>query len=248
MALLKSLERQENVFPVHLWLDGHHGHLKTKIKTDYIAGLVKKNFPLVRLIELNGNIGIEKMTIDGLSYMCDRYERIIVLEDDCFPTRDAVNIFSKDIEYIEKKSDIYSVYGHYFLTPSEGRTITRFQGWGWASTCKKILPVLENLKDCFAMPEEKYLQWVKQNLTPEIRGLLDVTHPRNCLIPLNSFFCWDSCTCLLTALAGLKHMKTSKRVIYNCGIGHDSTHFPDKQKFRNPPYNMISIDEVWNYF
>jgi glycosyltransferase involved in cell wall biosynthesis/SAM-dependent methyltransferase len=63
-----------------------------------------------------------------------------------------------------------------------------------------------------------------------------------------SFFCWDGCTCLITAMRGLVHKKTRKRVIYNCGIGNGSTHFPQEDKFRLPPFNMISPQEVWSYY
>jgi hypothetical protein len=46
----------------------------------------------------------------------------------------------------------------------------------------------------------------------------------------------------------LRHKKTNRRVIYNCGVGADSGHFLDPDRFRNPPFNMISPEEVWSVF
>jgi len=170
------------------------------------------------------------------------------LEDDCFPTSCAIDEFEKGLNEIERRPEVYSVYGHHFLTESEGETITRFQGWGWATTREKLLPVLAEMKKCFAMSEPDYLQWARKNLTPEVIKRLDVTPGRNCVPVIASQFCWDGCTCLVTAMRELVHKKTSKRVIYNCGMGDGSTHFPENDKFLLPPLNMITPKEVWSYY
>jgi len=246
--ILESLQRQGATSDVHVWLDGHAGRASLKGSVEQCRKLVRTEFPWAVLTTATGNIGIEKLMIDGLSFMSEHYEKIIVLEDDCFPTANAVAEFEKTLDEIEKRDDVYSVYGHHFLTPSEGKTITRFQGWGWATTRKKLLPVLSEMKKCFAMAEHDYLDWVRQNLTPEIIKRLDVTPGRNCVPVIMSHFCWDGCTCLLTAMRGLLHKKTAKRAVYNCGIGDDSMHFRPDDRFRLPPFNMINPGEVWNYY
>ncbi len=246
--LLESLRRQGTTNDIHVWLDGHHGRASLKGPVETCREIVKKEFPQVHLTVMNGNIGIEKMTIDGLDFMAQHYERIIVLEDDCFPVKGAIAEFEKELDEIESRQEIYSVYGHHFLTESEGETITRFQGWGWATTREKLLPILAEIKRCFAMSEPDFLWWVRQSLTPEVIKRLDVTPGRNCVPVITSFFCWDGCTCLITAMRGLVHKKTRKRVIYNCGMGGDSTHFQQNDRFRQPPFNMISPEEVWDYF
>ena len=148
------------------------------------------------------------MTIDGLHFMCGHYEKIIVLEDDCFPTSKCIQVFSECLDIIRFEPEVFSVYGHHFEMPAELDSITRFQGWGWASTKEKILPILSELRKCFAMSEDEYLKWVKNSLTQEIEKRLNVTPPRNCMIPLSQFFCWDACIALLTAMRGLVHRKT----------------------------------------
>jgi glycosyltransferase involved in cell wall biosynthesis len=246
--LLESLRRQGTKNDIHVWLDGHHGRPPLVGSVRQCLHLVRERFPQVHLTAMTGNLGIEKLMIDGLSFMALRYDRIIVLEDDCFPTANAIDEFEHALDEISMRPEVYSVYGHHFLTESEGDTITRFQGWGWATTRQKLLPVLAEIKRCFAMSEPEYLQWVRANMTPDVRKRLDVTPGRNCVKVASSFFCWDACTCVVTAARRLVHKKTAKRVIYNCGMGNDSTHFPENDKFRHPPFNMITPQEVWNYY
>ncbi len=247
-AVLESLRLQRNGRDVHVWLDGHSGRKHLIAKVEECRQMVVEKFPEMQLTINNGNIGNEKLTIDCLDFMSSRYERIIVLEDDCFPIRSALDVFETELDAVASRSDVFSVYGHHFMVPAEAETISRFQGWGWATTTEKLLLLLPELKECFAMSEPDYLQWVKGGLTPEIIDALDVTPGRNCIDVMTSFFSQDSCLCLLTAQRGLLHKKTGKRVIYNCGLGEGGEHFSYAEIFRKPPYNMITVDEVWQYF
>ncbi len=246
--VLESLRRQGVTSNVHVWLDGHAGRRSLIGPVNQCREMVKSQFPWAHLTAINGNIGIEKLMIDGLGFMSQHYDRIIVLEDDCFPTACAIEEFKKALDEIEKRPDVYSVYGHHFLTESEGEIITRFQGWGWATTRQKLLPMLAEMKQCFTMSEPEYLKWVQSNLTPEVVRRLDVTPGRNCVPVIASHFCWDGCTCLVTAMRRLLHKKTARRAIYNCGMGDGSTHFAANDRFRRPPFNMISPQEVWDYY
>ncbi len=247
-SVLESLRRQDAGLDIHVWIDGHSERMLIRDAVQQCRKCVQDNFPQMHHTFLNGHIGIEKMTLDGLTWMAGHYDRIIVLEDDCFPTASAICVFQQELDTIADIPDVYSVYGHHFLTDSEGETITRFQGWGWATTAEKLQRILPRLRDCFCMHEPDYLRWVDQQLTHDIQKRLDVTPGRNCTDVLKKFFSWDSCTCLLTAQMGLAHKKTHKRVIYNCGMGDHGGHFPVDSRFRHPPFNMISPDEVWHYF
>ncbi len=245
---LESLRRQGMTANVHVWLDGDAGRAALKGPAEQCRELVNREFPWAILTTTNGNIGIEKLMIDGLSYMSERYDKIVVLEDDCFPTASAIAEFDKALNEIKDRPDVYSVYGHHFLTASEGELITRFQGWGWATTREKLLSILPEIKKCFTMTESDYLAWVRRNLTPEVVKRLDVTPGRNCIPVIASHFCWDGCTCLLTAMRGLSHKKTAKRVIYNCGLGDDSMHFAVIDRYLQPPFNMIHPKNAWDYY
>jgi len=241
-AVLKSLASQGCANITNVWIDGHQGKQTLIDRTQRVADVAQK-YNVNSIVRHNGQLGFRKILIQGLIEMSNRYESIIVLEDDCYPTSDAVDIFSKDLELIAQDPEVFSVYGHYFLTPSEGDYITRFQSWGWATTSVKLRPILHQLIDCFSMSEKKFLEFISLTLTDEIKEILDVTPPRNPSVCLERFFAWDETVALLTGLMGMKHMKASKRIVYNIGLD-EGEHFSDKPIFRLPPFNMLTLKEV----
>lgn len=245
--VLESLQRQDALGSTHVWIDGTADRMEIAARpADCVS--VARRFPVAALRAHRGHLGIEKLMLDALSDMNRRFERLLILEDDCFPARAAVATFSQALDAIEDLDDVFSVYGHHFLTPGEGLDGTRFQGWGWATTRRKLTPILDEARRLFFLPEHEYLDYTQRMLQPEILARLDVTPGRNVCHVLRSFFSWDSCTALLTATAGLKHRPTSPRVVYNCGLGGNSGHFPDDVRLRQPPFNMIKPEEAWNHF
>lgn len=246
-AVLESLRRQDALKYTEVWLDGFQGNQNLKHKIENTIELVKK-YPVKHLNRQSGNFGFRKMLILGLVEMCKKYKDILIFEDDCFPTHDAVSEFRKELDLIRENNSIFSVYGHHFLVESEKETCARFQGWGWATTSEKLMPMLRQLIDCYSMTEERYLKFVKLALTSDIKARIDVMHPRQPSFTLEKFFAWDETLCLLTALNNQVHKPTKKRTVYNCGMGSGSTHFDDNEMWRNPPFNLITAEEVWKYF
>ena len=246
-AVLESLGRQDALKDTEVWLDGFQGNHTLKLKIEKTIELIKK-YPVKHLHKQAGNFGFRKMLILGLVEMCKKYRDILILEDDCFPTHDAVSEFRKELDLMREDKSIFSVYGHHFLSESEKETCPRFQGWGWATTSEKLMPILLQLIDCYSMTEDRYLKFVNLTLTSEIKARIDVTHPRQPSYTLEKFFAWDETLCLLTALNNQVHRPTKKRTIYNCGMGTGSTHFDENDMFRKPPFNLITPEEVWQYF
>jgi hypothetical protein len=245
---LESLKRQDVLSVTHVWIDGYAYIPEFKEEVDGCQSL-KLDFPQSHWQFHIGHLGIDKLMLDGLSFMARQYEKIIILEDDCFPTSNAISVFLEHLAEIANDPSVYSVYGHHFEVPNEGRDFSRFQGWGWATTRNKLMPVLSQLKTLFMMTEPDYLSWTAAALIPEIVAKLDVTPGRDVINVLNKQFSWDSTTALLSAMRGMSHRKTSERVIYNCGLGANSGHFHvDKNFLRQPPFNMIGVDEVWQHF
>jgi hypothetical protein len=245
--VLKSLQKQNALQYVDVWLDGHQGVPEVKRKTELVYEVVSK-FPVANIYRHNGAMGFRKMVLQALSHAVQSYRHILILEDDCFPTRDAIKIFRKELMLIENDPEVFSVYGHHFLTPSETEICNRFQGWGWATTSEKLTPFVEQLVDLYSLTEDRYLAFVDQKLTPEIRQRIDITPPRQPSFTLTKFFAWDETLCLLTALADMVHKKTAERTIYNCGASKDSSRFKNVDWYGKPPFNMISHEDVWEYY
>ncbi len=244
---LESLARQDALHNTHIFIDGDQGKPALRKKIDEVYNIASK-YQVKNIHRQRSAYGFRKMMLLSGEFMRQNYSRILFLEDDCFPTSNAIEQFSNELDEIEDKDHIFSVYGHPFMVGSEGEDFGRFQSWGWATTSKKLAPIWAELKQCYLMPEPEYLTFVNDKLSPEITNKIDVTPGRQPTETLRKFFAWDETVCLITALHGLSHKRTENRLIYNCGAGLNSTHFEHLQLFRKPPFNMIDEGEVWDFF
>jgi hypothetical protein len=245
--VLTSLEKQGALEYVDVWIDGHQGNPDVKLKVDLVKEVVSK-FAVNKIYNHNGNLGFRKLLLQALSEATAKYKHIMILEDDCFPTRHAVEVFKLELKIIENEPDVFSIYGHPFLVEAEGETCPRFQGWGWGTTSEKLKPFLKQLIDCYSLTEERYLSFVEEVLTDEVKSRIDVTPLRQPSETLTKFFAWDETLGLLTALAGKVHKKTSVRTIYNCGACQDSSRFKYVEWYLKPPFNMVHHNKIWDYF
>ena len=245
--VLESLAQQGVLDCVHVWIDGDQGNPETRKVLDQTEEIVRQY--AVRKVHRNrGNFGFRKMMLTSQRYMLERYEKIIFLEDDCFPTHNAIAEFSKELDLVSEDPSIFSVYGHPFLMPGEDKPFSRFQGWGWATTSKRLEPFWRRLMDLYLMTESEYLEFIDKNLTKDLLRKIDITPGRQPSATLKAFFAWDESLCMLTAMHGTKHKRTEQRIIYNCGVGESSGHFYNIDNYRKPPFNMVSPENVWDYF
>jgi len=245
--VLESLAQQGVLDIVNVWIDGDQGNPKRRKAVDKTEALVRQ-YPVKKVRRNRGNYGFRKMMLTSQRYMLERYEKIIFLEDDCFPCDLAIESFSEELDRIKDDPTIFSVYGHPFLVPGEGKGFGRFQGWGWGTTSEKLEPILKELLSLYLLTEEEYLEWVKQNLTPEIVKKIDVTPGRSPVDTITKFFAWDELTCMLTAMHNQTHKRSDRRLIYNCGVGESSAHFSRIEHYMKPPFNMVSPKDIWDYF
>lgn len=244
---LESLKLQNAIAQVDLWVDGDQGisDLKAKVSVTHKAASA---YQVRNRFYHRGQLGFRKMILLAMQHAVQNYKYIILLEDDCFPTRDAVDVFVNELKAVENDEKVFSVYGHPFLMAEDSGYCSRFQGWGWATTAEKLAPYVDKLIACYSMHERDYLSFTQDALTPELLERLDVTPPRLPSQTLTKFFAWDETLALLTALDNRLHKPTSKRIIYNCGIGEGSSRFGVDHKFFKPPFNLVLHKDIWNYF
>lgn len=246
--VLESLLLQDGLDHTHVWIDGDQGNQDRRARLDRTEQCVA-SFPVNQVHRNRGNYGFRKMMIVSMRKMFEMYERVLFLEDDCFPTRHALKGFAYELDQIEDDPSIFSVYGHPFLTEDEKNgPIGRFQGWGWASTREKLMPLWSKLLETYLMSEDEYKSFVTAEMTEDVLSRIDVTPGRQPSSTLPNFFAWDEALGLLAAQQRLTHKRTSERLIYNFGVGESSTHFNNIDHYRKPPFNMVTIDEIWNYF
>ncbi|MBL4619089.1 MAG: hypothetical protein GXP04_00915 [Alphaproteobacteria bacterium] len=245
--VLESLKRQNALSNVNVWIDGNAGR-KELAGAPKRCSMVAEEFQVAHIRSHSGHLGIEKLMIDALAVMMDRYDKIIILEDDCFPTSSAVAEFDSALNDIRDDKTLFSVYGHHFDVPGERPRFSRFQGWGWATWAEKLKPVHKDIKQLFLLNEEEYLLKIKSMASTDVIDRLDRTPPRYVLRTAMRQFSWDSCLAVVTASGKLDHAPTHKRVVFNCGLDNKHGHFAPKEALRNPPFNMIGPNEVWAVF
>ena len=246
-SVLESLRLQGRIGAAHVWIDGTQGraeHDDANAESLRIA----RRYAVAELREVRGHLGIEKMMLDALADMTTRYARVVVLEDDCFPTDRAIATF--EAELAAAGPEVFSIYGHHFgVEPSDTRDFPRFQGWGWAARSEAIRAVLPELRRLFLLDEAAYAAEIERRLTPAVAARLEVTPGRDVVKVLRRFFSWDSALALLTAERGLAHRRTPTPVVANTGIVAGTGHFThDAPRFRAPPFAMITLGEAWRRF
>ncbi len=248
-AVLESLRLQGRIGDVHVWIDGTQGRGEFADANAHSVRIAERYAVRERRV-MHGHLGIEKMMLDALSHVSALHDRVLVLEDDCFPLEGAVDAFETELAAVAARDDIYSVYGHHFGTePRRRRDFSRFQGWGWAAHSRQIRRILPVLRDMFLADEETYLARVAAQMTRRIRKRLDRTPGRDVLRVLESGFSWDSATALVTASLGMEHRRTAEPVVKNTGITPGIGHFrEDAEPLRKPPFNMITLEEAWDHF
>ncbi len=248
-SVLESLDKQGHIDRVHLWLDGTQGRREFE-GANSASVAVGRRFNVRELHAISGHLGIEKMMLDALEYMSARYDRLILLEDDCFPLSGCIEAFEDTLAEVAEQTNIYSVYGCHFGTePEDDKNFSRFQGWGWAAHSARIRDYLAEQRALFMMPEAAYLKYVATHMDDAMRERLDRTPGRDVTKVLQSFFSWDSATAFVTARHELLHRRTDRAVVVNTGIVPGVGHFnTDNSALRKKPFNMITLEEAWDRF
>lgn len=247
LLVLESLKKQGMLHCVEVWMDGDQGNPVIKSKLDEAEQRLQ-TFGVSNIRRHRGNLGFRKLILHSLFHMSTTYERFIILEDDCFPSENAVAHFQTSLDRHADDPSVLTTYGSHFSFPQEQPLCPRFQPWGWASWGDKLLPVLHDLAYLYSLPEQTFIEWAKSATTPEIVEAIDCIPQRAATDTITRFFAWDEALCLLAALRGQKHAPTDIRCIYNFGVGEDSTHFTRIDYYRKPPFNMVLKDEVWDHF
>ncbi len=246
-ALLTSLGRQDALRYTEVWLDGDQGRSGVMSDVDRVFELARSFSPRA-IRRQRGGFGFRKQLLTSLRDVASRSRDLIVLEDDCFITSRGVEVFRQHLDEIRDQEDIFSTYGHHFGMERLGVPFNRFQGWGWATTSDKWSRLESALFSLYLLTEKEYLAYVDAVVDDDLLQRIDVTPGRQPSQTFKYFFAWDEALTLLCGLLRLTHLPTRERVIYNCGMGSGSTHFEEMEKFRQPPFNMITVDEVWARF
>ncbi len=84
------------------------------------------------------NKGLATSIISGINYVFEKYDAVIVLEDDCVPAVNFISFMNQCFEKYEKDENVYSVSGYaYPVNLKKGKYdiygCGRISSWGWGT-------------------------------------------------------------------------------------------------------------------
>jgi len=200
---------------VYIFLDGPK-NFKDKIlqKEILIDILFKKNL-IIKLIKKKKNLGLCKSIKTGLDYISKKYDKIIIIEDDCIPRKEFFSFINSNFKLNFKSDEVASICGYQcpnIHNKKSKRIITLllnfFIPWGWAISSENWIDYRKNFKF------KKKTNILLKKKIPEILLKLIKINRKNKNI-------WSVDFMLYNFLKKKKYLYPSKSLVKN--IGFDGT-------------------------
>lgn len=110
-------------------------------------------FKSITIIERNENYGLAKNVIEGVTDIINKYEKVIVLEDDLLTSKNFLSYMNQALDFYENDERIFSISGFSWNLNSlkylkEDVFLSyRPSSWGWATWKEKWTDIDWELKD-----------------------------------------------------------------------------------------------------
>lgn len=202
----------------------------------YVKGI--EGFFEINIIQRDRNWGLANSIIDGVTQLCKKFGRVIVLEDDLLTSHCFLAYMNEALECFENDSSIAAVSGYMFPINNEFGNRIFFRktplSWGWATWHDSWLnfnsdgkTLLNRLKE-----QNKLLGFDYSGPQPFSTMLKKQVSGKN-----DSWFIrW----CASLFLAGKLTVMPTKSLVKNIGIDGTGTHCAE---WRFNPYEVELADE-----
>ena len=212
MRVLIALEDYK-IKKIHFFLDGPKDS-KDKIVQKQILFMIKQNKKInIVLHKSKKNLGIAKSIINGMDKMAKKYDKIIVIEDDCIPRKEFFQFFKKMLNKKNIFEKIGAICAYQFPNIHKKKDIILrpiklnfFIPWGWATSSDHWINYRKQKKDMTVK--------IKSNLPKIIKKL-------NILVKNNEKNIWSLNFIIYNFLDGKKFIFPNKSLVKN--IGFDGT-------------------------
>ena len=101
---------------------------------DYIKSI--SGFKLIQIIESKENKGLADSIISGVTFIFEKYEKVIVLEDDLIASPNFLNFMNQALDFYQPDINIQSISGFSLSLKNKINEVyfqTRPGSWGWAT-------------------------------------------------------------------------------------------------------------------
>jgi len=131
---LNHLASESNLY---IFSDGYKNN-DDKVKVNKVRSLIKniKGFKSVSIIERNKNIGLANSVILGVTEIVNKYDKVIVLEDDLITSPYFLDFMNRALELYDKDDPVVSIHGYVYPVKEELPETFFLRGadcWGWAT-------------------------------------------------------------------------------------------------------------------
>ena len=138
--LLKSLSKCSRLDQIEIiyFCDGIKdvGHTRAVAKTRAIARKWQKRLG-GHLVEKPKNHGLAGSILEGTSWLCRDFGRVIVLEDDLILNRGFLDFHLRALDHYAQTKEIYQISGFSFRlvppAPNKGYLLPIISTWGWST-------------------------------------------------------------------------------------------------------------------
>ena len=138
-SLLKNRLAKES--ELYIFSDGYKDNIDKQDVLDVRNSFKDiKGFKNIHIIEAKTNKGLANSVIDGVTEIVNRYDKIIVLEDDLIVANNFLDYMNKALDFYKQNNSIWSVSGY---TPDLEDCLKNYDkdiylslranSWGWAT-------------------------------------------------------------------------------------------------------------------
>ncbi len=134
-ALLENESANES--ELHIFSDASRtiesNHAVQEVRA-YIRNI--RGFKKVDIVERERNFGLANSIIDGVTTLCTKYERVIVLEDDLVTSPYFLRYMNDALDVYEHEEQVISVHGYMYPVPEPMPETFLLRGadcWGWGT-------------------------------------------------------------------------------------------------------------------
>ena len=111
---------------------------KDRVLVDTVRKIIKEThgFNKIEIIEGESNQGLSKSIIDGVTSLCEKYGKVIVVEDDLITSKLFLDFMNKALDKYENNDSVMHVSGYMFpIEPysSESFFLPLTSSWGWGT-------------------------------------------------------------------------------------------------------------------
>jgi glycosyltransferase involved in cell wall biosynthesis len=162
LEVLKAL-REHNIKNIYIFSDAPKSQQDAEAVSLTRRLVHSIDWAKPKIIERTENLGLARNIVSAVDYVFERYDRLILLEDDCVPQRYFFDFIHSCLEKYENNQRVFGISGYTVQIPDKMRSeypydlyfCPRIGSWGWATWKREWQHYKEDLCELVEIADEK---------------------------------------------------------------------------------------------